>query len=908
MLAGYLLTDIEASTARWERWPGQMREAMARHNAIVGASIAGHGGRIVDSAGDGVFALFEAGDPLTCALAIQSAIAGQDWSDVNGLWVRVGVHAGPVDANGEPDRASVHRAARITQSASGGQILISDVAHTQFGTPAGAIVRDLGAHILRDLITPMRLYALGADPASERQWKQPIGRPGPGLVGASDAPTAFGRETEIETLLKGLGRGERVTIIAPGGAGKTRIARVVAARLAKKRVVYWLDVAQARSSEALGRAICEAVGLSTTNVEDAWSEFSDFARDRALVLVLDNGEGLCDEERRLSGLLEQCPQLSVLGASRAPLGLPGEHLFRLRGLSCANETPDAVRRSPAFAFFLPEARRFDPDFELGEAEAPVFARVSNRLGGSPLALGLLARWLRVSSLPALEVRLASSGVSFLDDARARDQSPPIGEVIEATWHMLRPQARDLLAGLSVFAGPFEAAAVREIVGSAAGEMLELQELGLVETTGDGRFCLHALIGEFAAAQLKLQGARADELARAHASYFLSRACAEAHEADVHGADVRRAWLYTATDAGEDLARQFIEPLFYRLIGAARFAEGVTYFKSSAAGLRTHARALHAACVAFCGRWDEGERASKALLTSPECTDIIRGHLHQTLGNVAHMRGDHDKAFAHYKIALSERAHDYAGLAYTRLAMAALHLQRGETEPARVLVRTVYEAVKPNDHALLMETHVFAGDVALADEKFDRARANFEESLRHEAFVNNMKARAIYTWRLATVLQKQGHHEAARGRHLEAVALAEALKEDRLAIGMRLGLARDCCALEEWPAARDVLTLVFRSALAIRARPMLAQALIELARLENQLGNTREARRLAGALANVDLGRYQSDYALLLTQIDDAEEGEIVGHDLDQAVRELVRTAELARWGLQGFSSRRPIAS
>ena len=124
---GYLFTDIDGSTEKWERSAEEMARAQARHDQIVGAIVAKNGGYVQDHAGDGVFAIFRAGNPVQCALELQRALQAQDWQSVGGLEVRVGVHCG-APGNEELDQVSVNRAARITASGWGGQIVISAAA------------------------------------------------------------------------------------------------------------------------------------------------------------------------------------------------------------------------------------------------------------------------------------------------------------------------------------------------------------------------------------------------------------------------------------------------------------------------------------------------------------------------------------------------------------------------------------------------------------------------------------------------------------------------------------------------------------------------------------------------------------------------------------------------------------
>ncbi|MGC9023637.1 MAG: adenylate/guanylate cyclase domain-containing protein, partial [Chloroflexia bacterium] len=97
----FLFTDIEDSTRLWEKYPTQMDRILARHDAILEREISHHGGRIIKHTGDGIFAVFERGRPLHCALEIQKALAREDWGEVRELRIRIALHAGEALCRGE---------------------------------------------------------------------------------------------------------------------------------------------------------------------------------------------------------------------------------------------------------------------------------------------------------------------------------------------------------------------------------------------------------------------------------------------------------------------------------------------------------------------------------------------------------------------------------------------------------------------------------------------------------------------------------------------------------------------------------------------------------------------------------------------------------------------------------------
>ena len=159
----FLLTDVEQSTRLWERFPDQMRAAVARHDALGEACVTQHGGTLVkkQGAGDSLFATFaQAKDGLTAAIALQSALAAEDWPSNTPLQVRVSLHTGEAEMrDGDYYGTTVNRCARIRDTAHGGQILISQATAeiVRDALPPDVTLADLGLHRLKDLQRPEHL-------------------------------------------------------------------------------------------------------------------------------------------------------------------------------------------------------------------------------------------------------------------------------------------------------------------------------------------------------------------------------------------------------------------------------------------------------------------------------------------------------------------------------------------------------------------------------------------------------------------------------------------------------------------------------------------------------------------------------------------------------------------------------
>jgi class 3 adenylate cyclase len=162
----FLLTDVEGSSRLWEAHPEAMRAALARHDALVEALTERHGGCVVRPRGEGDsrFAVFaRATDALAAALAVQRALHAEPWPTPEPLRVRMALHTGEADLrDGDYYGSAVNRCARLRDVAHGGQVLLSATVRdlAAGNLPADAALRDLGAHRLRDLGEPERVFQL----------------------------------------------------------------------------------------------------------------------------------------------------------------------------------------------------------------------------------------------------------------------------------------------------------------------------------------------------------------------------------------------------------------------------------------------------------------------------------------------------------------------------------------------------------------------------------------------------------------------------------------------------------------------------------------------------------------------------------------------------------------------------
>ena len=340
---------------------------------------------------------------------------------------------------------------------------------------------------------------------------QVISRPGwtgSGHVRPPRYPTRFvGRRAEVATLRGLLRSGRLVTVVGLGGAGKTRVA----AELVSDRDCLWVDLSDANDPGDVAAAVAESLGLPAGGGADPTVGILNVIRDLPTLLVLDN----CEVQRAacrelVDALLVDADALTVLATSRAPLDSAYEWLYPLPPLAEGDE------------LFADRAARvgYAP---MGQ-EASAVTELCRRVGGSPLAIELLAAWSHVRSpaelLESQSEELASRTLTVRP--RHRDMTA----VLDASMALLTSDQQRVLAALAVFAGGFTAEAAESVAQTDLGTLAILIERGLIfrESTADGRFTVHELIRSHALARLRSGGdEREDAVRRRHFDYFVALA-------------------------------------------------------------------------------------------------------------------------------------------------------------------------------------------------------------------------------------------------------------------------------------------------------------------------------------------------------------------------------------------------
>jgi predicted ATPase/class 3 adenylate cyclase len=523
----FLFTDVEGSSRQWEADAPATEALVAAHDKLVRTVVDGHDGYVFTTMGDGFAVAFQrASQAVAAAVELQESLAGEEWA-TNGLRVRMGVHTGEaVERDGDYFGPTVNRTARIMALAHGGQILLSRA--TADLVPELDTV-ELGEYQLRGLTRPERLYQVVA--AGLPRKFRPLRGDQATANNLPKALTSFlGRQAEIDDLAVRATEGRLITLVGPGGAGKTRLAIEAGLRLLDEFPdgVWLAELSALRDPAQVASSVAKAMGHHDPLAEAGGP---GLVRDRLAVaiggqrvlLIVDNCEHLIEAAADLAaGLLGLCPRLVVLATSRQSLGVAGEQLVEVGALSLpAGGDAAGVAASEAGALFVQRAQAVHPRFQLDAPAAAAVAEVCRRLEGLPLAIELAAARARLLTVAQIAERLEETLGLLAGGHGGVERHQTMRAALAWSYDLLGEAEQDLFRRLAVFRNGFILEAAAAVAPGVSDDILDVlgglvdKSLVLVvdDPAGQRRFRLLEPVRQFAADLLNASGERDDAASR-----------------------------------------------------------------------------------------------------------------------------------------------------------------------------------------------------------------------------------------------------------------------------------------------------------------------------------------------------------------------------------------------------------
>ncbi len=416
----------------------------------------------------------------------------------------------------------------------------------------------------------------------------------------------IGREQELEQISLLLSEADcwLLTLLGPGGIGKTRLAVEVGLRLADQfhQGVFFISLSTVEAEQAIPPAIARAVGLTFRPDGPAPEEqLIDFLREKRLLLILDSFEGLVQWANMLVQIHSRCAEIKMLVTSRHRLHLQGEWVLEVKGLHYPEKIEVLQREEPqsysAVELFLQAARRARVTFQAVEDDLSSISQITQLLEGMPLGLELAATWINTLSCQEI-VQEISRGLDILDTSLGdiSEQQHSLRAVFDHSWNLLSSREQVLLPRLAVFRGSFSRKAAEQIAGISLRELSGLVDKSLVRRTSQGRFDLHDLLRQYCTEKLDQSTLDRQETPRRHCTFYSSRMFEwneqmtsekqgqALREIETELENVQAAWDWAVSQRQSACLLQAVDGLCMFYLRRTRFIEGLDACQMAAEAL------------------------------------------------------------------------------------------------------------------------------------------------------------------------------------------------------------------------------------------------------------------------------------------------------------------------------------
>ena len=804
----FLFTDIEGSTTLWERFPEDMRGALARHDIMLRRIIEGNNGRVFKTVGDSFLAVFPtAHDAVAAAADSQHQILAQSWKEIGDpLRVRMAIHAGPAESrDGDYFGGTLNRAARMLASAHGGQIVLSKAVVDLLGNrlrDTGKLI-DLGEHRLRDLVRPEHIFQY-----TELGLREDFPLLRSLSAFAHNLPeqlTSFvGRETEVAEIKHLISGTRLLTLSGAGGNGKTRLALQTAAEMVDHFAngVWFVDMAAVLDPTLIPTTVATTLRLREQTGQTMLETLVAFLRDKRLLLILDNCEQVVNGCAVLADkLLKACPDLHILATSREGLGIAGETTWRVPSLPVPSNQDlssfDRLAESPSVRLFVDRARSVVPDFQLTARNAPAIAKICRRLDGIPLAIELAAA--RVKTISAEEIALRLNDRFRLLTGGSRTALPrhqTLRAAIDWSYHLLGGFEGVLFRRLSLFYGSFSLQAAESIcegpdlqsmdIFDSVCRLVDKSLLILEQSEGTPRYRMLETIREYAFDRLRESG-EVDTVQTRYLQFFLN--LGQTAEKELSG-PAQGEWLERLDAEHENL-------------------RAALTWKVEKSELRTAQMHLALALSRFWlvrGNWEEGLTCLQRVI-APDCVRQFASERSRALnscGNFACQLGRYVEATRHYEASLAIRRElsDERGVAATLNNLGNVYLNQGDWETAEPLFSEALTLLRKLDYEPgiapclnnLASVRVKKGDHAGAEK-------NAQEALEIFKTIGNELGVAASLAELGKAAMEQKEFARAHSYLKESLALCRLLDEKVGILSSLQGLGQLMVLQNDYDSAR-----------------------------------------------------------------------------------------------------------
>ncbi|MFZ6028593.1 MAG: AfsR/SARP family transcriptional regulator [Chloroflexota bacterium] len=630
----------------------------------------------------------------------------------------------------------------------------------------------------------------------------------------------LGRQAELARIGELINRidSRLLTLVGPGGVGKTRLAlQAAAAEVGMFRHgVYFVPLSAVNASE-LAAFLAQVMQFPLEGSRSPWQQLYDFLRAKEVLLVLDSFEHLLGEAAHVAALLSHAPHVRVLVASRERLNVQGEFLLPIDGLSYPERSAaDGDETVPAdwdaVRLFAQHANRIQPGFTLAAA-GPAVVRICQLVEGMPLAIELAAARLRMFSCEDIACEIERD-LDFLktslQDVPQRHRS--LRAVFDHSWAILPPEERTAFQRLSIFCGSFDRFAAERAAGITPALLTALVDKSLLrqelDSRGRPRYELHHLLNRYAAEKLAAAPDADRDVRHAHCTHYLAW-LAEC-QADIQGeaphqaldaigleiGNVRVAWDWAVQTRLVEVLGQALESMFLFYDLRCRFQEGEVAFDKIAQGFgaaQVPGEGLVLGRALACQGWFAFRLGSRPQAESllQRALPLLRqlgtpGDVAVALNSLAAIAAN-ASAFSRgtelcqESLALCRQAHQTSGAARALNILGQVAYSQGSYEEARRYCHESLDMVRASGRYYLeADSLCRLGNAAFLSSQHSEAWAYYEQALRCYRAFGNLWGESVVLNNLFAIAFHRGDHTGAQS-HLEQALAIKRLLGDRRGI-------------------------------------------------------------------------------------------------------------------------------
>ncbi len=726
---------------------------------------------------------------------------------------------------------------------------------------------------------------LGVEPTEETialyEWLRSGGTLTPPPIPSSNLPLPptplVGREEETAKLV-GLLEDPScrlVTLVGPGGIGKTRLALNVATEMltAFAEGVCFVPLAPLSSPEFLLPAIASALHCSLSGPEDPKAQFLKYLREHEMLLVLDGFEHLLQGADLLAEIIRSTPRVSLLVTSQERLSLQAEWIFEVQGLNYPQtESRGSIEEYSAMALFLQRAKMARTDFVLSQGEMLPIARICQIVEGMPLGIELAAAGVSNLTCQEISVELEHSLDSLavtLRDIPERHLS--IQAAFEYSWNRLSEEERAIFRALSVFRGGFEIEAAQEVAGAAPAVLAALVNKSLVRMNQSGRCDLHELLRQCASVKLDTASSEGPVIRQRHAKFFVK--LAEAALPRLYGPG-QAEWLDRLETEHDNLRAVLAWSLECGKRGEIKGAPPSDLGLQLAGSLWRYWETR--------GHLAEGRRWLESLLADQSDRTEVQAKALNAAGNIVFDQGDYPLARAYFEEALSiwEEMGDHQGTAGCLNNLGNVALYQGGYAAARVRYEKCLAIRRElGDRKGSAKPLYNLGITTRRMGDFQAARAYFRLCQEIYEELGDKRGCAGAIVGLGGVAGNLGDHAAARAYYEISLEIYRQM-DDKRGVAMCLhNLAQAAFRMNERDLARDLLEQALKARHKLGDKRGISECLEEVAEQSAKDYPLRAARLLAAAqnlretigapLPPVDHAEYQELLRTIRSEADES---------------------------------------